>query len=209
MFKIFLYINDKYIQQRKWVFGENNGRVLQDRISNLPDCVLTRILSFLPTKTSVQTSILSSRWQHLWQHLSVLYFKDNSHYYYYHDRHPERFKIFALLVNSVFTLLRNPRGIRKITLECAYSLLLYDQFRRYSVDTWVRSVIGPHLEELNLTLYAHYQGSGFKLPQTLFTSNNLVSLRYWMNGSLCFVRNIILFGLPLYWYKISTAVSDG
>ncbi|CAJ2663830.1 unnamed protein product [Trifolium pratense] len=146
---------------------------IQDRISDLPDCVLTRILSFLPTKISVQTSILSSRWQHLWQHLSVLDFKDDSHYYHYH--HSERFKSFAVMVNGVLNLLRNPRGIKKMTLECAY-VFSHDQFRRVSVDTWVRSVIGPYLEELNLTLNEDDQGSYFKLPQTLFTSHNLVSL---------------------------------
>lgn len=44
-----------------------------DFISSLPDCVLTHILSLLPTRDSVRTSILSSRWSPLWKLVPVLH----------------------------------------------------------------------------------------------------------------------------------------
>jgi len=136
---------------------------------------LNHILSFLPTKTSVSTARLSTRWRHLWQHLSVLHFSDDSHEYV--NQPAERFKSFALLVNGVLALLRNLRAIQKMSLSCAHSFS-DDKFREYSVETWVLAAVGPHLHELELTLFSDDDGPDFKLPQTLFSCPNLVSLRH-------------------------------
>ncbi|CAN1286285.1 Putative F-box/LRR-repeat protein At5g02930 [Linum perenne] len=47
-------------------------------LSDLPDCILHHILSFLDTKSSVLTSILSRRWRSLWKYVDVLTFRKNS-----------------------------------------------------------------------------------------------------------------------------------
>ena len=44
----------------------------EDRLSDLPDCVLLQILSSLDTKLAVQTCILSKRWKNLWKHLPTI-----------------------------------------------------------------------------------------------------------------------------------------
>jgi hypothetical protein len=44
----------------------------EDRLSDLSDCLLLCILSFLNAKQAVQTCILSTRWKNLWKHLSNL-----------------------------------------------------------------------------------------------------------------------------------------
>jgi hypothetical protein len=123
----------------------------EDRISSLPDCLLGHILSFLPTKTSVATSILANRWRHVWKHVSVLDF-----------------------VNRVFSL-RMPYPIEKMSLSCIKSIF-NDKLCTSSVDTWVRSAIGPHLKELSLNIFP-IQKCQFQLPIALFTCTNLVSLR--------------------------------
>ncbi|XP_074273499.1 F-box/LRR-repeat protein At3g59190-like isoform X3 [Silene latifolia] len=47
-----------------------------DRISSLPDDVLGHILSFLPTRSAVSTSILSTKWQRLFTLTTCLSFDD-------------------------------------------------------------------------------------------------------------------------------------
>ncbi|KAK2977412.1 hypothetical protein RJ640_006041, partial [Escallonia rubra] len=53
-----------YLRREK--IKEAVTRNLEDRISTLPDNVLTHMLSFVATKDSVKTSILSSVWKSLW-----------------------------------------------------------------------------------------------------------------------------------------------
>ncbi|KAJ9566544.1 hypothetical protein OSB04_002510 [Centaurea solstitialis] len=48
-----------------------------DRISSLPNDVLCHILSFLPTKHAVATSLLSSRWLNLWASLPIIDLDDS------------------------------------------------------------------------------------------------------------------------------------
>ncbi|XP_058736355.1 putative F-box/LRR-repeat protein At4g15060 isoform X1 [Vicia villosa] len=44
----------------------------EDRLSDLPDCIVLDIFSFLNAKQVVQTSVLSTRWHHLWKYLPTL-----------------------------------------------------------------------------------------------------------------------------------------
>ncbi|KAK3027180.1 hypothetical protein RJ639_042446 [Escallonia herrerae] len=53
-----------YLRRHK--IKEAATKNLEDRISTLPDNVLTHMLSFVTTKDSVKTSILSSTWKYLW-----------------------------------------------------------------------------------------------------------------------------------------------
>jgi hypothetical protein len=49
-----------------------------DRISNLPDELLSHILSFLPTKLAFTTTLLSKRWTPLFKFLTSVHFDDKS-----------------------------------------------------------------------------------------------------------------------------------
>jgi len=42
------------------------------KLSDLPDCILIYILSFLNTIDAVRTCILSKRWNHIWKHIPIL-----------------------------------------------------------------------------------------------------------------------------------------
>ncbi|XP_057452370.1 F-box/LRR-repeat protein At4g14103-like [Lotus japonicus] len=53
----------------------HNVADMKDMISNLPDSILHYILSLLPTKDAIQTSILAKRWKYLWTGLCVFDFR--------------------------------------------------------------------------------------------------------------------------------------
>ncbi|CAM0942707.1 unnamed protein product [Alopecurus aequalis] len=53
--------------------SQGKRRRVDDRLSNLPDCLLHNILSSLGSQQAVQTSRLSRRWRHLWRHVPCAY----------------------------------------------------------------------------------------------------------------------------------------
>lgn len=50
-----------------------------DRISSLPDTILHHILSFVPTKSAVKTSLLSKQWRYIWTKVPALDFSEMPH----------------------------------------------------------------------------------------------------------------------------------
>ncbi|KAK2415176.1 FBD-associated F-box protein [Trifolium repens] len=58
-------------RQRKF-----NAALTVDAISSLPNTILSRILSLLPIKEAVATSILSKRWIHVWHTVDSIDFPD-------------------------------------------------------------------------------------------------------------------------------------
>ncbi|XP_058733929.1 F-box protein At4g22280-like [Vicia villosa] len=50
----------------------NDLEMSEDKLSDLSDSILIHILSFLNTKDSVQTCILSKRWNHVWKYIPML-----------------------------------------------------------------------------------------------------------------------------------------
>ncbi|XP_061362328.1 F-box/LRR-repeat protein At4g14096-like [Gastrolobium bilobum] len=73
---------------------------MADRISMLPACVLCHILSFLPTKQVVSTSVLSKTWNPLWRSVSTLHF-DFQGRMYNCDLDKEKYSRFVQWVNEV------------------------------------------------------------------------------------------------------------
>jgi hypothetical protein len=147
---------------------ENNS------MSTLQTSLLCHILSFLPTKTCVRTSLVCRRWRNLWKNLKTFNFCDNSHYMFNNNHENiQQFLCFTVFVNAVLSL-RRSRDTRKFHLSCAHSPS--DPFFAYSVNTWISTVAGPHLEEFHLTLHC-LDGVAFNLPQPLLSCSNLVSIR--------------------------------
>jgi hypothetical protein len=141
-----------------------------DRISALPDFVICHILSFLPTKQSAATSILSKRWNPLWLSLLTLDFDDHG------------FADFATFRHFVFCVMlaRDPTlPLRSFHLKCGASWgcdpLDINRFVRAAVQRGTQNFI----LDLSKTGEAALQNENKLGPtvSTIFNSRNLVVLK--------------------------------
>ncbi|CAI0413384.1 unnamed protein product [Linum tenue] len=81
------------------------GDATADRLSNLPDFIIHHILSFLDTKSAVQTSVLSRVWQCAWKHVPVLNVRSDSF---------QQYSSFDRFVENVLSL-RHPFSVRSMS----------------------------------------------------------------------------------------------
>ncbi|KAK2999737.1 hypothetical protein RJ639_023525 [Escallonia herrerae] len=119
-----------------------------DRLSNLPHEILCHILSFLPTKNAVATSILSSRYSSLWSCIPVLDF-----HYQPHFHSPQKFVEF---VNKVLTGNRSP-SIDTFMLSFKNCTNLEPIS---SVNRWIEVVIKRSIVKMELSVFANHVVKG-------------------------------------------------
>ncbi|CAA0815969.1 F-box/LRR-repeat protein [Striga hermonthica] len=130
-----------------------------DRLSALPDNIISHILSFLPINISVSTIILARRWRFMWAHFPNLDFDGRSH-----DNETGTWDI----INRVMS---NPRlhSINTFCLKCRRSHL-----NENKVEKWFA---GRNINNLSLTLSSEMQSLMHALPRAIFTCKTLVELR--------------------------------
>ncbi|KAK3004073.1 hypothetical protein RJ639_019945 [Escallonia herrerae] len=119
-----------------------------DRLSNLPDEILCHILSFLPTKNAVTTSILSSRYFSLWSCIPVLNF-----HYQPHLHSPQKFVEF---VNKVLAGNRSPSiNTFKLSFKNCTDLELIS-----TVNHLIKVVIKRSIVKMELSVFANHVVKG-------------------------------------------------
>ncbi|KAL3508516.1 hypothetical protein ACH5RR_027917 [Cinchona calisaya] len=143
-----------------------------DRISRLPNCVLQYILSFLPTKEAVATSMLARRWRDIWTAVPVVDFDDSM---LYSDRlnswHPIEITRFMNFVERVL-LLRDASKIERFRLSCRVC------FSASHVHAWILEAIRHGVQELDLCLFVE---ETFLLPHCVYNCGTLTSIKLEMN----------------------------
>ncbi|KAL7129564.1 hypothetical protein ABFS83_13G075800 [Erythranthe nasuta] len=126
---------------------------IDDRLSDLPDSVLSHILSFLSTQESVATAILGRRWRYLWSYVPNLDF----------DCVNQEIIYRVLLQHKVHTL-------------TAFRLHYETRCSAYQLETWITFAVARNVRKLDLCLKDHVSSRQIALPRCLFTCETLVDL---------------------------------
>ncbi|PWA97383.1 FBD-like protein [Artemisia annua] len=122
-----------------------------DRLSSLPEKVHSVILSLMPTKFAVRTSILSKRWRYTWTLIHNLDFDDiRSNSYSHVDR------VLMLCKTTCVKILRLHFSKTKIHVPDS------------TVSRWISEAVRLNVSELDI--------SNVGLPLSLFTCNTLSKL---------------------------------
>ncbi|XP_033139822.1 putative FBD-associated F-box protein At5g56440 [Brassica rapa] len=132
-----------------------------DRMSLLPDDLIFKILSFVPSKVSVSTSLLSKRWCSLWKHVPNLRYFDphiNSEYW--------RASRFI----DKFLLLRDPH----VSLDSMH-LYISQNCPPTDIETWVGIAVSRGVRDL-LVLRCRPCFRPIRLPRSLYTCETLATL---------------------------------
>ncbi|KAJ1383996.1 Leucine-rich repeat domain superfamily [Sesbania bispinosa] len=101
---------------------------IKDIISNLPESIIGRILSFLPTKDAVRTSVLSKRWTFMWTSITKLDLDDSE--FYSPKRKTGGKQFFINFVNRALILTKASR------ME-SFSLVIANKYDVSLVNTWI------------------------------------------------------------------------
>ncbi|KAL7087684.1 hypothetical protein ACP275_13G083200 [Erythranthe tilingii] len=126
---------------------------IDDRLSDLPDSVLSHILSFLSTQESVATTILGRRWRYLWSYVPNLDF----------DCENQEIIYRVLLQHKVHSL-------------TAFRLHYETRCSAYQLETWITFAVARNVQKLDLCLKGQESSRQIALPRCLFTCETLVDL---------------------------------
>ncbi|XP_038688810.1 putative F-box/LRR-repeat protein At4g15060 [Tripterygium wilfordii] len=125
-------------------------------ISKLPDVILQRILSFLPTKDAVKTSVLSRRWEYLWTSIPNLEFREDS----------ARDNVIPFADRAISL---HVSDIKKFTLEC------YKDGDEPCIRRLITAVVRRNVEELEINT-DDARDRLLQLPESLYVSASLTRL---------------------------------
>ncbi|CAA7027707.1 unnamed protein product [Microthlaspi erraticum] len=153
----------RYIERKRATRARAEARAREDRISNLPDSLISQILSHLPTKDTVRTSALSKRWKGAWLLIPGL------------DLASSEFPDYSAFVSVVDRLL----GFCREEKLCMHKLKLKIWKRKRDppcVTRWIEFVVRGKLEHLDVECLKRSKYLEV-MPLSLYMCDTLVYLR--------------------------------
>ncbi|KAJ3690754.1 hypothetical protein LUZ61_019918 [Rhynchospora tenuis] len=183
-----------------------------DRISELPDAVLTHILSYCPTKVAVRTCLLSKQWSKLWASVPVLNF---DFFDFWSDdmlipdektmgttrfgrlatysEQPECHDNFEIFIDTVLAL-RLAEQIDRFKLVWRYQVKPYDRLD-HPVRRWILRVLQQRPRVLSI--YVQPKALCVEVPDVAFTCSSLKEMKLQFNNNRKLqVLNPVLVNLP-------------
>ncbi|CAL1353068.1 unnamed protein product [Linum trigynum] len=146
------------------------ARKIKDRLSELPDHLLRRILSFVDSKFAVQTCLLSRRWRSVWKGVPALNLDSKSFNNAGHS--------FNKFVSEILSRRYDSAPVDEISLEISdtfdlslgESVLMYQKLFDYAALHEIRSLRAADYEGEELWYYFNEVGFGssaFRMLATL------------------------------------------
>ncbi|XP_074273918.1 F-box/LRR-repeat protein At4g14103-like isoform X1 [Silene latifolia] len=164
------------------------GKGCLDRIGSLPDELLGHMLSFLPTRSAVRTSILSTRWRYIFTLTSCLSFDDALCFRGIGSRRhidPDRKRSFEEFVYNVLEL-HQTSPIKIFSLVCKSNYDISD------LNAWVSNAVQKRVQEIY-----YYVNLVTDVPDALVMCETLVTLKILSDGYYGFIEiPLLVWRLP-------------
>ncbi|XWS25711.1 hypothetical protein CRYUN_Cryun27aG0091000 [Craigia yunnanensis] len=135
-----------------------------DKISNLPGHVIDQILSNLPIRDAVRTSVLSRKWRYRWATIPYLVFDNQCLNVSSQDQTFIKDKLVNI-IDHVLLLHKGP--IHKFKLSHRDLLGVAD------IDRWILCISRSSIKEFILEMW---KGQRYKPPSCLFNCQNFIHL---------------------------------
>ncbi|KAL1195175.1 F-box/FBD/LRR-repeat protein [Cardamine amara subsp. amara] len=138
-----------------------------DKISQLSDDLLIKILSLVETRDAVAMSSLSKRWKSLWKLVPRLIFEDYSDEDEDAETKETHWRNLSHFVYGILLFHKAP-VLETFHLNVASDLLALE------VDSWVRIAVERYVRDLKISF--HYDHGLIRLPSSLFRCETLETL---------------------------------
>ncbi|CAE5972664.1 unnamed protein product [Arabidopsis arenosa] len=129
------------------------SRETLDLISSLPDVILHDILSFMPTKFAIRTSLLSKRWRHIWCQTPSLSF--------------ENCRLESPSLNEILTRYTAPKMVKFHLHTIAMNNI------PHHINRWIKLVMSRNVENLSLDLFNFAE---YKFPAFFYINSSVKQL---------------------------------
>ncbi|XP_075518322.1 F-box/FBD/LRR-repeat protein At3g14710-like [Primulina tabacum] len=161
-------------------------------ITKLPECIISRILSLLPTKDALRTCVLSKDWEYKWTSIYNIHISDGERFLLKQTRKTS----FVNFVDRVFFLSRHST-LKRFYLCCRHK---YDSHR---IILWISAALMRNVEDMHIVY-----NDGVVLPRCLFDCKSLTSLKLQLPCIFRVSAQNLFFSLKILYLTKTKILSD-